>query len=736
MVPSKKLSLLMANSQRNMSLMTWNVNETHFNNNPVITPPKGYAMYKKDRLEKKKGGVAILIKTDIDHATEDIDTNTAESVTISHCEKYSGTTIAGNKRIYLTSLYCPPNMKVKKPDIFKLPVQKTNFIIAGDLNAKNNSWGHRTTNYYGKWFEELCEVNDLTLHVPEEPTRNANSCTDIEDILDYVITGTNIKLSLKVLKEEFNTSDHIPILILIEDIKITNISTNYFRTRWERVIAEIDRPYHTTKDNNYDVRHLTAVLQCAILNNSYNMKKGRKHNIKITPEIKTLITLKRKADLNYAKTRSHGDKREQRKLKKKLNKAIKIQEEEEKLKNIFNLNDPLLRWQTLKKGKPTPPPIPTLKKNNDIAKTMQQKAELLAHTLEEKFQEYPSPQDATITQKVKNHIDELRTTRPTNTTDQPDWITLLLQNYYNNRQFYVKVHNKTSTIHPIRAGTAQGAVLSPTLYSLYISDMPTVQGINTYQYADDTLYLASTDHPQSTIDIMNNQLKDLQTWCSNWKTKINASKSVALPLTGFKRTRDIQLIYDNQEIETRTTIKYLGITLDTKLTFTTHITNILETGRIKTASLRQYLQKKKITTVKTRIILHKTLIQPTMTYGLPAWSTATKPQLDKLRHVEKGWAKYVQYLPILTSSEEVLRNMPFSPTFDDYLRSSIGKFFLFSRHHSNPLIKNILVTTKPSKHQYPIDATLILEDLIAHIDNEEDNDRLTYLQRLKDTIIT
>ncbi|KAK3933146.1 RNA-directed DNA polymerase from mobile element jockey [Frankliniella fusca] len=659
MVPSKKLPLLMANSQRNMSLMTWNVNgylkraneieilltkynpdaillqETHFNNNPVITPPKGYTMYRKDRLEKKKGGVAILIKTDIDHATEDIDTNTAESVTIS-------TTIAGNKRIYLTSLYCPPNMKVKKPDIFKLPVQKTNFIIAGDLNAKNNSWGHRTTNYYGKWFEELCEVNDLTLHVPEEPTRNANSCTDIEDILDYVITGTNIKLNLKVLKVEFNTSDHIPILISIEDIKITNISTNYFRTRWERVITEIDRPYHTTKDNNYDVRHLTAVLQCAILNNSYNMKKRRKHNIKITPEIKTLITLKRKADLNYAKTRSHEDKREQRKLKKKLNKAIKIQEEEEKLKNIFNLNDPLLRWQTLKKGKPTPPPIPTLKKNNDIAKTMQQKAELLAHTLEEKFQEYPSPQDATITQKVKNHIDELRKTRPTN---------------------------------------------------------------------------------------------DLQTWCSNWKTKINASKSVALPLTGFKRTRDIQLIYDNQEIETRTTIKYLGITLDTKLTFTTHITNILETGRIKTASLRQYLQKKKITTVKTRIILYKTLIQPTMTYGLPAWSTATKPQLDKLRHVEKGWAKYVQYLPILTSSEEVLRNMPFSPTFDDYLRSSIGKFFLFSRHHSNPLIKNILVTTKPSKHQYPINATLILEDLTAHIDNEEDNDRLTYLQRLKDTII-
>ncbi|KAK3933215.1 RNA-directed DNA polymerase from mobile element jockey [Frankliniella fusca] len=431
MIPSKKLSLLMANSQRNMSLMTWNVNgyrkraneieilltkynpdaillqETHFNNNPVITPPKGYAMYRKDRLEKKKGGVAILIITDIDHATEDIDTNTAESVTIS-------TTIAGNKRIYLTPFYCPPNMKVKKPDIFKLPVQKTNFIIAGDLNAKNNSWGHRTTNYYGKWFEELCEVNDLTLHVPEEPTRNANSCTDIEDILDYVITGTNIKLSLKVLKEEFNTSDHIPILISIEDIKITNISTNYFRTRWEREITEIDRPYHTTKDNNYDVRHLTAVLQCAILNNSYNMKKRRKHNIKITPEIKTHITLNWKADLNYAKTRSHENKREQRKLKKKLNKAIKIQEEEEKLKNIFNLNDPLLRWQTLKKGKPTPPPIPTLKKNNDIVKTIQQKAELLAHTLEEKFQEYPSPQDATITQKVKNHIDELRTTRPTN----------------------------------------------------------------------------------------------------------------------------------------------------------------------------------------------------------------------------------------------------------------------------------------------------------------------------------
>jgi hypothetical protein len=58
-----------------------------------------------------------------------------------------------------------------------------------------------------------------------------------------------------------------------------------------------------------------------------------------------------------------------------------------------------------------------------------------------------------------------------------------------NRKFIVTVECELSTLRDIQAGVPQGSVLAPTMYSLYISDIPQTPGIHLALFADDTYLL-------------------------------------------------------------------------------------------------------------------------------------------------------------------------------------------------------------------------------------------------------
>jgi len=54
----------------------------------------------------------------------------------------------------------------------------------------------------------------------------------------------------------------------------------------------------------------------------------------------------------------------------------------------------------------------------------------------------------------------------------------------------------TSTCHGMRAGVAQGGVVSPVLFSLYVNDIPTPsRHVQLALYADDTALMATARSP-------------------------------------------------------------------------------------------------------------------------------------------------------------------------------------------------------------------------------------------------
>ena len=74
-----------------------------------------------------------------------------------------------------------------------------------------------------------------------------------------------------------------------------------------------------------------------------------------------------------------------------------------------------------------------------------------------------------------------------------------LRDYLSDRSFKVFFEGEYSTLRKIKAGVPQGAILSPLLFNVVMSDIPSVPGVHCTEYADDVAFFSSdADIAQAT----------------------------------------------------------------------------------------------------------------------------------------------------------------------------------------------------------------------------------------------
>ena len=69
----------------------------------------------------------------------------------------------------------------------------------------------------------------------------------------------------------------------------------------------------------------------------------------------------------------------------------------------------------------------------------------------------------------------------------------LISSFLNNRRLRVVLDGKSSQEYPVNAGVPQGSILGPTLFLLYINDLPDDAICNIAIYADDTTLYSKCD---------------------------------------------------------------------------------------------------------------------------------------------------------------------------------------------------------------------------------------------------
>jgi hypothetical protein len=124
----------------------------------------------------------------------------------------------------------------------------------------------------------------------------------------------------------------------------------------------------------------------------------------------------------------------------------------------------------------------------------------------------------------------------------------------------------TSTRRTMRAGLAQGWLVSPVLFSLYVNDMPTPsRHVELALYAEDTALIATSRSPLLLVRHLETYLNRPELWLRDWRIAINVSNSTAVLVT--KTTRRVQRPSPPQPfgelIQWAVSARYLGVTLDT-----------------------------------------------------------------------------------------------------------------------------------------------------------------------------
>lgn len=265
----------------------------------------------------------------------------------------------------------------------------------------------------------------------------------------------------------------------------------------------------------------------------------------------------------------------------------------------------------------------------------------------------------------------------------------LLSSYLFYRSFTVGYKSAESSRRPILAGVPQGSLIGPVLFNLYINDMPSTPNTELAVYADDTAVMAQSARPAQLCLYLQRALTALEQWYSRWRMKVNASKSQATQIARRRTKPPQQLVINGTPIPWKKTAKYLGVTLDSTLTWRPHIEELRSKAICRLGMLGHLLNRRSVLSRRNALLLYKTLIRPIMTYAAPAWCYAAPTNIARLAVVQHKILRIIAHAPRRMPNRRIHAQLQMPP-LQQYLKDLSTAFYTsLSADHPNSLIANL-----------------------------------------------
>ena len=123
---------------------------------------------------------------------------------------------------------------------------------------------------------------------------------------------------------------------------------------------------------------------------------------------------------------------------------------------------------------------------------------------------------------------------------------------------------KSSQEYPVNAGVPEGSILNPTLFLLYINDLPDNTTCNIAIYADDTTLYSKCDQASDLwqqLELgseLESDLSDTTDWCRKWLVDFNTGKTQLVLFDQSKNTGAIDLKLDSSVLEEKHPLRCWG----------------------------------------------------------------------------------------------------------------------------------------------------------------------------------
>ena len=211
----------------------------------------------------------------------------------------------------------------------------------------------------------------------------------------------------------------------------------------------------------------------------------------------------------------------------------------------------------------------------------------------------------------------------------------LIESYLTDREQCVQVNDMLSEYEGVLHGVPQGSILGPLFFLLYINDIAlSSKKLSFYLFADDTTILHSEKDIDTLEKTINDELVHVSDWLTANKLSLNVKKSNVL-LFRTKNSpinRKIRIKINGIDAEEKEDAKYLGVMVDNKLSYLSHINHVkskLTKGNAILAKVRHYVPENLL---KNTYHAH---FQSHIEYGLTVWGHAAKTNLEVVNRQQR-----------------------------------------------------------------------------------------------------
>ena len=222
-----------------------------------------------------------------------------------------------------------------------------------------------------------------------------------------------------------------------------------------------------------------------------------------------------------------------------------------------------------------------------------------------------------------------------------DWIRAFLVGCFQR----VVIQGSKSEWAPVSSGVPQGSVLGPTLFTVFVNDMPAQVEHSIKLFADDTkLYCrmpAAAPSLQADLDTLVN-------WSAMWQLPFNASKSRVMHIG--PNNPELAYLLDNSPVEVSGEEKDLGIIIDRQLKFRSQAASAISKASQMLAVVRRSFANIDSTTLP---LLFKAMVRPHLEYGNTIWGPFNRTDQKQVEQVQRRATRLVKSIRHLSYPERL-----------------------------------------------------------------------------------
>jgi hypothetical protein len=265
-----------------------------------------------------------------------------------------------------------------------------------------------------------------------------------------------------------------------------------------------------------------------------------------------------------------------------------------------------------------------------------------------------------------------------------------IKNFLTGRTQQVRVNSSLSTeSRIITSGVPQGTILGPILYNAATMSFQKIQlsaGSSTILYADDLLLIKKLSNLQDEIELQSD-CKKISDYYRGELLKLNGKKTklmIASVSPSSPPPLINPLIVNNEAVEQVNSLRYLGVTLDTRLNFNQHLNESASKSRQMIGAVGSFLRKWHMKREMNKIYLSS--IRPILTYGIAVTYGKTLEGSSAVERVNRVAARMVSNIHEPIDYKDLLSSLQWDPIEWDVIRDQLRIMYQRVKAHES---KNI-----------------------------------------------